>query len=99
MTDREEVELAAGEGPDETLDEGSAPEEAGLERRLERLEAIVAALEADDLELDRALALFEEGITHVRRAEAILATTELRVEELLGDGDEARTRDFDAGSA
>lgn len=99
MTDRDEVELAAGESHDGAPDEGSAPDEAGLERRLERLEAIVAALEADDLELDRALALFEEGITHVRRAEAILATTELRVEELLGNGAQARTRDFEAGSA
>ena len=37
-------------------------EEPGLEGRLRRLEQIVSALEADDLELERALALFEEGV-------------------------------------
>ena len=56
----------------------------GLEARLRRLEEIVSALEVDDVELERALALFEEGIGHVRHAEQILARTELRVEELLG---------------
>jgi exodeoxyribonuclease VII small subunit len=68
-----------------------APEEQdgsalGLEARLRRLEEIVSALEVEDVELERALALFEEGITHVRQAERILARTELRVEELLGSG-------------
>ena len=73
--------------------------EPGLEARLRRLEEIVSALEADELELDRALQLFEEGVTHVRRAEAILAETEMKVEELVGEGDAARTVEFeeDAG--
>jgi len=57
-----------------------------LEVRLRRLEEIVSALEADDVALERALALFEEGVGHVREAERILARTELRVEELLGEG-------------
>lgn len=73
----------------------SESDELSLEKRLDRLEEIVAALEADDLELDRALALFEEGITHVRRAEKTLAETELRVEELLGDGEEGETGPFE----
>ena len=55
-----------------------------LESRLRRLEEILKALEADELELEKALALFEEGVAHVRGAEAVLAETELRVEELLG---------------
>jgi len=65
-----------------------------LEGRLQRLEEIVSALEADDLALERALALFEEGIGHVREAERILASTELKVEELLGEG---VTRPFSGG--
>ncbi len=69
-------------------------EEPGLEGRLRRLEQIVSALEADDLELERALALFEEGVAHVRAAEQILAEAELRVEELL-QGD--RTRPLRSG--
>lgn len=66
-----------------------------LESRLRRLEEIVGQLEGEDLELDRALALFEEGVGHVKEAEKTLAAAELRVEELLGDGDEAGTRPFD----
>ena len=62
-----------------------------LEGRLRRLEEIVGQLEADDLELDKALALFEEGVTHVREAETALSAAELRVEELLGGGDDLRT--------
>jgi len=54
----------------------------GLEARLARLEAIVAALERDDLELEQALALFEEGIQHIRHARELLRQAELRVEQL-----------------
>lgn len=74
---------------------GVAPDsdEPGLERRLKRLEAILSALEADELELERALELFEEGVRHVRSAERILARTELRVEELLGDDGSTRPLD------
>ena len=55
-----------------------------LETRLQRLEEIVRSLETSDLELERALALFEEGVGHARSAEQILKNAELRVEELLG---------------
>ena len=63
-----------------------------LEARLRRLEEIVGQLEAEELELDRALAIFEEGVVHVREAEQALAAAELRVEELLGEGDQQSTR-------
>lgn len=87
----------AGDGPAEQAPhphEGQEGREPGLETRLRRLEAIVGSLEADDLELERALALFEEGVGHVREAERILSRTELRVEELLGDGSTGETRPF-----
>jgi exodeoxyribonuclease VII small subunit len=57
-----------------------------LEGRLRRLEEILAQLEADEVELERALALFEEGVALVRDAEKVLSETELRVEELLARG-------------
>jgi exodeoxyribonuclease VII small subunit len=63
-----------------------------LEARLRRLEEIVGQLETEELELDRALAIFEEGVVHVREAEGALAAAELRVEELLGEGDQVSTR-------
>jgi exodeoxyribonuclease VII small subunit len=64
-------------------------ESGSLEGRLRRLEEILARLEADDVELEKALALFEEGVALVRDAEKVLAETELRVEELLSSGETA----------
>ncbi len=80
---------------DETGGEGGGG--LSLEARLRRLEEIVGQLEAEELELDRALALFEEGVVHVREAEKALAGAELRVEELLGEGDELGTRPLEEG--
>lgn len=56
-----------------------------METRLARLETIVAALEREDLELEDALELFEEGVGHLREVQALLRETELRVERLLED--------------
>lgn len=64
--------------------------DTGLDARLKRIEEVVAALDSDTLELDEALALFEEGVAHLARAREMLAKTELRVEELIGpEGDAA----------
>lgn len=68
---------------DET--DGSGSGEVSLETRLRRLEEIVGRLEEEELELDQALALFEEGVVHVKEAEKTLSAAELRVEELLGE--------------
>lgn len=62
-------------------------EKPGLEARIARVEKIAAALEGDRLELDEALRLFEEGVRHLREAESLLRTAELRVERLLDDGE------------
>jgi exodeoxyribonuclease VII small subunit len=53
-----------------------------IERKLERLEAIVAQLEGDPLELATALALFEEGVACLREAAGTLAEAETRVQKL-----------------
>ena len=73
-------------------------QEVSLEESLERLDVIVSALEVDDLPLDEALALFEEGVGHVMCAETLLSAAETRVEELLrGDGGlETRPLDVDS---
>jgi exodeoxyribonuclease VII small subunit len=76
------------------LPPGEGAAEPGLETRLARLEEIVSSLEADDLDLEKALALFEEGVAHVRAAEKILAEAALRVEELLQGN---RTRPLQTG--
>jgi len=61
-------------------------DDASLEARLRRLEEILARMESDEADLEEALWLFEEGVGHVREAEKVLASAELRVEELLSDG-------------
>ena len=63
--------------------------ELTLEDRLQRLEGILGQLEAGEVDLERALELFEEGVGHVRNAEGILSRTELKVEELLSGGETA----------
>lgn len=62
-----------------------------LEARLVRLETIVAALEREDLELEEALRLFEEGVGHIRATRELLAAAELRIEHLVEDGASATT--------
>ncbi|MGD8320897.1 MAG: exodeoxyribonuclease VII small subunit [Gemmatimonadota bacterium] len=83
-----------------TSEEGDIPDgEAAstLEGRLRRLEEILGLLESDDVELERALTLFEEGVRLVREAEGLLARTELRVEELLTGGETRELQEEDDG--
>jgi len=51
------------------------------------LEAIVRALEQDDLDLDRALQLFEEGVTRLKAARELLQQSELTVKRVLEAAD------------
>ena len=78
--------MSETENNPDKLDE-SKVEGPSLEERLRRLEEILSRLEQDDVALEEALELFEEGVGHVRDAERVLAQTELRVQELLEDGD------------
>jgi len=50
---------------------------------LERLEGVVRELERNDVDLDRALALFEQGVRELRDARALLEDTELRVRKVV----------------
>jgi exodeoxyribonuclease VII small subunit len=54
---------------------------------LTRLEAIVAELERNDLPLDRALQLFEEGVARIRSASDQLSHAEAQVQQLLEQPD------------
>jgi exodeoxyribonuclease VII small subunit len=67
-------------------------EDPRLEARLRRLEEIVAEMEGGEVDLDRGLALFEEGIGHIRSAERLLADAELRIDELIGESGALDTR-------
>ena len=58
---------------------------SGIADELARLEEIVRRLEADDVELDAALALFEEGVARLRAARERLTEAELKVQAVLED--------------
>ena len=58
-----------------------------FEERLARLEAIAEELERDGIDLSRALALFDEGIEHLRAATDDLANAEARVQRLIERAD------------
>jgi exodeoxyribonuclease VII small subunit len=63
---------------------------------LTRLEEIVRKLEADDVELDAALALFEEGVARLRAARERLSAADLKVQTVLEEADgELRMQDLD----
>ena len=54
-------------------------------KQLERLEEIVRRLEAQDLDLDEALKLFEEGVERLREARERLTAAEAKVKHVLAD--------------
>ena len=58
-----------------------------FEERLARLERIASELESEGLELERALALFEEGVEHLRLASTELADAEAKLEQLVERAD------------
>lgn len=70
---------------------------APLASELARLEEIVRKLEAEDIELDEALRLFEEGVARLRAARERLSAAELKVQAVLEEaGGDIRLSDLDA---
>src|SRR2546430_3455374 len=71
-------------------------EQASFARQLERLEEIVRRLEAEDLDLDQALKLFEEGVERLRQARERLTVAEAKVKQVLSEhAGKLRVEDFD----
>ena len=69
---------------------------SGIAEDLARLEEIVRRLEAEDVELDAALALFEEGVARLRAARERLGSAELKVQAVLEEaGGALRFTDLD----
>ena len=58
-----------------------------FEKALGRLEEIVTELESGDLELEKSLARFEEGINMAKACKEQLTEAEQRIEKLLKGGD------------
>ena len=59
-----------------------------FEKNIARLEAIAARLEDEELDLDAALAFFEEGIAELRAASSLLTNAETRLKHLRESADE-----------
>jgi exodeoxyribonuclease VII small subunit len=55
------------------------------EQAFGQLDAIVAALEGDELTLEAAMSLFERGQKLVQRCNGLLEKAELRVQQLSGE--------------
>lgn len=62
---------------------------------LNRLEEIVRKLEVEDVELDAALALFEEGVARLRAARERLGAADLKVQTVLEEAGDLRLSDLD----
>ena len=60
-----------------------------LEQTLARLEEIVVRLDEERMDLGEALALFEEGVSHLRSAAGVLTEAEARVKKLTEQADGA----------
>jgi len=72
------------------------PDDASFARQLERLEEIVRRLEGQELDLDDALKLFEEGVERLRQARDRLAAAEAKVKQVLTDqAGNLKVEDFD----
>lgn len=65
-----------------------------FEKALERLEAVVAAMEDGSLSLDKMMANFEEGMALVKFCSARLNEVEKRIEILLKKGAAAEAEEF-----
>ncbi len=65
-------------------------------KQLDRLEEIVRRLEVQELDLDEALKLFEEGIERLREARDRLTAAEAQVKQVLADrAGNLKVEDFD----
>jgi exodeoxyribonuclease VII small subunit len=62
-------------------------EKPSFKAEIERLEEIVRSLEANDLDLDHALGLFEEGVRRLKVARGLLQDSEIKVQRVLEESD------------
>jgi exodeoxyribonuclease VII small subunit len=73
-----------------------AEKKATLQDDLKRLEEIVRALEAEEIDLDKAITLFEEGVKRLRTAREQLTAVEQRVQKVLEQaGGDLKVTDLD----
>lgn len=67
-------------------DDDETAKEPSFEEVLQRLGQVAESLEKSDVPLEKALALFEEGVRLSRRAQERLTAAEAKIEELTERG-------------
>lgn len=77
-----------------TAADAAADDEPSFEVALGRLEEVVDRLEGGELELEAALACFEEGVRLTRHCAEQLDAAERRIEILMKEGDDWVARPF-----
>ena len=75
------------------MSEKLPPSPPSFRAELERLETIVRSLEDSDLDLDEALALFQEGVGRLKAARQLLHDTQLTLREVVETIDDASDGD------
>ncbi|MBS98757.1 MAG: exodeoxyribonuclease VII small subunit [Oceanospirillaceae bacterium] len=70
-----------------------------FENSLAQLEAVVERMEQGDLPIEDALKAFEEGVKLTRECQTILDQTEQKVQVLIEQQGELKTRPFDEADA
>ncbi len=74
----------------------SEEEKIDVEENLKKLEGIVEELEGEDLELERSIELFEEGIELAEGIQEGLSTAEVRLKKVIEDSElDLKVEDFD----
>jgi exodeoxyribonuclease VII small subunit len=66
-----------------------------FESLFRELEEVVAKLEAGNLALDESLVLFQRGMELAKKCGGMLDSAELRIKELVPQGDEVAIQDFE----
>lgn len=89
------IRLEMRQPPEPGIQGRDPSQELPFERALERLEEVAQRLEAGDLELEAALAAFEEGVGLARRCAEQLREAERRIEVLTQEGDGWSERSFE----
>lgn len=70
-----------------------------FEKLFSELEETIAKLEAGDLPLDESLALFQRGMELAKQCGALLDQAELRIKELVPQGDQLAVEEMEEQGA
>jgi exodeoxyribonuclease VII small subunit len=71
--------------------------QSNLEEMMKKLEGVVDDLEKEDIGIDKAIKLYDEGIKLAKECSLELGKVEKKINELVNEKDKIRAKDFDQG--